>query len=172
MKENNKKILSFIYLWILAGLMLFPFMPILDIFSKIVSHRNYIQNSLDNSFYFDTLILDESIFSAYADKREINFEGNRYDVYQMHRISGNKIQIIAFKDDLEDRMLQEITNLFEKQNKGGSKIKSLTCPDWCFHIIEKIKSPGSDLYKQEFKYLPISGKEINLSYPHPPNEMI
>ena len=172
MKENNKKILSVICTWILGGLMLFPFMPILDIVSKIVSHRNYIQNNLDKSFHFDTLVLDASIFSSFADKREIKIDGNTYDVYQMHRLSGDKIQIIAFKDNLEDRMLQEITNLFENQDKGSSKIKLLTCPDWCFHSIEQKKSPGINWCKQEFNYLPLSGKEINLSYPHPPDEMI
>lgn len=131
MKVNKKIIIpSFLYLLVLGGIVIFPFTQYIFLSLKVHEHKEHLEKI---SFITDTIIVGKKWYQTLASKKEVSIHGNKYDILQVIDKNDSSLVLLAFKDNYEDFLLEEIVDLFKSHRENKKDVlRQMVMPDWNF----------------------------------------
>jgi len=141
--------IKILVLGLLSGFLIFPFILILSLHLRVVSHQNKIHSISQTELSSEIIIMSQTEFeAARLDKHEFIYCGKRYDILRLDSSQGT-IRLIAHRDWYEDAMLSEIISLHSGKNNPDQQINRILSPDWIF--ISWLPLRGKvDLLQQNF----------------------
>ncbi|HNR06524.1 MAG TPA: hypothetical protein PKM27_04355 [Saprospiraceae bacterium] len=135
---------------ILAGVLAFPFVRIMYIHLRVVSHRKIMQGEEMGDHPVETLNLTVAELNRFRlDERELIYEGKRYDIRTEKR-RGDSVRLFAVHDWYEQYLLQEIIDLHEKGKQPDQQVARMLTPDWIIVKILRLNGPNKPAHPLPF----------------------
>ena len=116
----------------LLGVMLYPFIHILYIFSEAHRHHTAIQQN-PGRLKGQRLFLEfswQEYQKILVDKHEIKLEGQYYDIMELELMGGNRVCLTVVQDHYEVAILQAIIRFHHSRPQSDQQHTNLLIPDW------------------------------------------